>query len=332
MSLSGAAVLDRRGGAVPLDEVARAFGLQADAARPVPGGKNEHFVVDVPGGQVFLRRSHRGKLPAELRAQVRWTEALRTAGLPTLVHLPAEDGTPVHVHEDRLWTASAALPGSTPPATDPDLPALLGASAATYHRLAEGLPPPDGLPVAAPLGPQLRERLAACPPAALPPDVSDLVARVADVLDRLPGLPRAVVHGGARRGSLRVQDGRVVGVLDLDSARHDARVLDLATAVHDVGKGTGPRAERVGLDLDRVRALSTAYGAVHPLLPAELELLPPVLLARRLHRLLGRAQRVATGLPVTDNDRAKVLQEQQHLAWLGAHEAGLAAALRPALG
>ena len=109
-------------------------------------------------------------------------------------------------------------------------------------------------------------------------------------------------------------------------------MLDLATAVHDVGKGTGPRSERVGLGLDRVRALTAAYGAVHPLLSAELELLPPVLLARRLHRMLGRAQRVAAGLPVSDDDRAKVVQEQQHLAWLGAHEAGLVEALRPAAG
>lgn len=330
---SAAPVLDRRGDPVPVGAVAAAFGLRAGEVRAMPGGKNEHFVLGAGGVETYLRRSHRHKDPVVLDAQVVWTELLRDAGLPTPEFLRTADGSAVVVHDGRLWTASRGLPGTTPSPGDPDVPALLGRSTASVALLAIGLPPPPGLPQAPALSSEVRLRLAACPPDAVPDRVQDVAERLLADLDRdEAALPRGVVHGGARRASLRLDAGRVVGVLDFDSSRHDARLLDLATAVHDSAKPVGSREVAVGLELDRVEAIARAYGEVLPLEPAEERCLPAVLLARRLTRLLGRLSRIATGQPVSDNDRAKVVQEQQRLDWLVRHRYALGEALSPAAG
>jgi homoserine kinase type II len=179
---------------------------------------------------------------------------------------------------------------------------------------------------------ELRARLAAD---GLDPE---LRARAGDVVDRLtallPELPRVVVHGGARRGSLVFAGDRVVGVLDFDSAHADVRVLDLAVAVHDVGKvytRLGDEDHKVALDLDRVAGVLGAYREEVRTTPAEAEALPLLLEAKRLKRALGRINRARAGEALSDNDHAKIQLEDSRLLWLDGHRAELVAACRRAL-
>jgi homoserine kinase type II len=198
-----------------------------------------------------------------------------------------------------------------------------------YHRLVADLPAEVAEP---PALAELRERVAR-------PDVEPaLRARAVEVVGRLtallPELPRVVVHGGARRGSLLFDGERVVGVLDLDSAHPDVRVLDLAVAVHDVGKvytRLGDEDHKVALDLDRVAAVLTAYRGEVRTAPAEVEALPLLLEAKRLKRALGRINRARAGEQLSDNDHAKIHLEDNRLLWLDEHRAELVATCRRAL-
>jgi homoserine kinase type II len=198
-----------------------------------------------------------------------------------------------------------------------------------YHRLVADLPAVVAEP---PALTEVRLR-------ATRPDVDPaLQARAVAVVDRLtallPELPRVVVHGGARRGSLLFDGDRVVGVLDFDSAHADVRVLDLAVAVHDVGKvytRLGDEDHKVALDLDRVTAVLAAYRAEVRTSPAEAEALPLLLEAKRLKRALGRISRARAGERLSDNDHAKIRLEDNRLLWLDGHREDLAAACRRAL-
>ena len=130
---------------------------------------------------------------------------------------------------------------------------------ARYHLLVRDLPAGGGEP---PLFGELRKRSAEV---TVDPEVSGRAAEVVAELEALlPDLPRAVVHGGARRGSMLFRGSEVVGVLDFDSAHPDVRVLDIAVAAHDVGKvytQKGDDDHKVALDLSRVANLLEAYAA-----------------------------------------------------------------------
>jgi len=93
------------------------------------------------------------------------------------------------------------------------------------------------------------------------------------------------VHGGARRSSLLFARERGRGVLDFDSAHPDVRMLDLAVAVHDVGKvytRPGEADHKVALNLDRIADLIAAYAREVAPTSAELRALPLLFEAKRL--------------------------------------------------
>jgi homoserine kinase type II len=145
----------------------------------------------------------------------------------------------------------------------------------------------------------------------------------------LPDLPRAVVHGGARRGSMLFRGSEVVGVLDFDSAHPDVRVLDIAVAAHDVGKvytQKGDDDHKVALDLSRVANLLEAYREIGTITPAEEAALPLLMEAKRLKRALGRLRRRENGERLSGNDHAKIAQEGRRLQWLDDHRGDIAAA------
>jgi homoserine kinase type II len=111
-------------------------------------------------------------------------------------------------------------------------------------------------------------------------------------------------------------------------------VLDLATAVHDVGKiytRVGAEDHKVALDLDRVAEVLAAYrGELRPT-PAEVDALLLLLEAKRLKRGLGRRGRARAGEPLSDNDHAKIALEDNRLHWLDRHRDALVAVCREAL-
>jgi homoserine kinase type II len=253
---------------------------------------------------------------------------LRVHGLPVPETLAARDGDVVVSLGGRLYVATAALPG-TP--YDPAEPAHLrqaGRVLARYHAIAAGLPaqgPDAGRPQVLDA---VRERLTMVDDDAAP----YLVERSRLLLARLeplwPDLPRTVIHGGCRRGSLLFTGPKLTGLLDFDSARPDVRVLDLAIAVHDLGKvytALGHTDHKVALDLRRVAAFLRAYGELLSLTATEAKALPLLVAAKRAQRALARVARLTTGEPLSTNDVAKIRMETARLTWLHEHEAELIA-------
>jgi homoserine kinase type II len=92
--------------------------------------------------------------------------------------------------------------------------------------------------------------------------------------------PRVIVHGDWHPGNLLYRDGRVVAVLDFDSARHDPRVCDVANAVLQftmkMDRPDDPDTWPEGLDSRRLQRLVSGYHQklVQPLTRRELESLP----------------------------------------------------------
>ncbi|WP_369132710.1 phosphotransferase enzyme family protein [Modestobacter sp. I12A-02662] len=330
MTAATAPLLDRRGEPLPLPELADLWPLGGwQSVEPIPVGKNEHLRLTAGDGVHYLRRSHRAKPRDELVAQLQLMRELRARGFPAPEVVPTRTGADHAEISGRWWVVTRGIAGAP---FDDGSPAHLGALGQVlgrYHRLVADLPAVVTEP---PALAELRLRIAR-------PDVGPaLRARAVEVVGRLtallPELPRVVVHGGARRGSLLFDGDRVVGVLDLDSAHADVRVLDLAVAVHDVGKvytRLGDEDHKVALDLDRVTAVLTAYRAEVRTAPAEAEALPLLLEAKRLKRALGRMNRARDGEQLSDNDHAKIHLEDNRLSWLDEHRAELVATCRRAL-
>lgn len=314
---------DGKGVLLPLPGLATRWTLGGwwDVQR-VPAGKNEHWRVQSEEGTFFLRRSYRSKTSDELRFQLDLLRTLHRRGFP--VPLPElTTGGDDHVElGGRLWVLTRAIAGTPYDEQSRSHLKAFGRSLAHYHQLVQDLPAGTGEP---PLLGELRQRAL---DVVVDPSVSGRASEVVAELDALvPDLPRVVVHGGARRGSLLFDGPEVVGVLDFDSAHPDVRVLDVAVAVHDVGKvytERGADDHKVALDLSRVARLLEAYSDVGALTTAERTALPLLLEAKRLKRALGRLQRRQEGDPMSDNDHGKIAQEGRRLQWLDAHRDDLA--------
>jgi homoserine kinase type II len=330
MTSSVGTLLDRAGQELPLTELASLWPLGGwTSVSPVIGGKNEHLRVAAVDGIHYLRRSYRSKSREELVGQLRLMRLLRDRGFPAPEVVPTCSGIDHDELSGRLWIATRGVEGT--PFDDDSLVHVraLGRTLATYHRIVADQPVAMTEPA---LLMELRSRGSeqGVDPA--------LWARTAHVVERLtrllPRLPRVVVHGGARRGSLVFDGGQVAGVLDFDSAHPDVRVLDLAVAVHDVSKVFtlhGQADHKVALDLNRVTELLAAYSRDVQPTAAEVEALPLLLEAKRLKRGLGRRSRVLGREVLSDNDQAKIRLEDRRLAWLDEHWDALAAACREAL-
>lgn len=93
-------------------------------------------------------------------------------------------------------------------------------------------------------------------------------------------LPITVNHGDWHPGNLLMQAGRVVAVIDWESARPEPRVADLANAIlqfslHRVS-GTTPAEWPIAPEEELIRALATGYNLVArtPLSDREIEVIP----------------------------------------------------------
>jgi homoserine kinase type II len=323
-------LLDRAGQEFPLAELASLWPLGGwTSVTPVTGGKNEHLRVTAGNGIHYLRRSYRSKPREELTRQLHLMRLLRDRGFPAPEVVPACSGEN-HVHlAGRLWIATRAVEGTPFDDESPAHVRALGQTLARYHQIVADLP---AVVIEPAVLTELRSR---SKEEGVDPS---LRARTAHLVERLtcllPGLPRVVVHGGARRGSLVFNGDQVAGVLDFDSSHPDVRVLDLAVAVHDVSKvytSQGQEDHKVALNLNRVTDLLAAYSREVRPTAAEVEALPLLLEAKRLKRGLGRRSRVRRGEALSDNDHAKIRLEDQRLAWLDGHRDTLLAACNNAL-
>ena len=318
----------------------------------LPAGKSQHFRIATDGGEYILRRSYSSRTPREVRFEHALVTYLRAYGFPAPVFVPGVSGdTPVTVNGD-LYSASVFVKGSPYQAGNVEHLREAARALATYHRIVAsfGISPPR---LREPfLSETLRERLAAMPS---PEIISDFSARCGDrdpripdllaslpyvlgrgeaVLDRLdrlyPDLPKLVIHGGCRRGSTLFEGDRLVAMLDFDSARLDARVLDLAIALHDFGKVWGDPGSpdfKVPLDLRIVSEFLDAYREINRLEEAEIEALPTMLAARPLKRALGKYRSMIEDLQISHGHVRKAAQEVARVRWLEARQQELQAML-----
>ena len=330
MTLPAGTLLDRAGQDLPLAELAGLWPLGGwTSVSLVPGGKNEHLRVAAADGIHYLRRSYRAKPMDELVRQLGLMRLLRDRGFPAPEVVPSSAGPDYAVLSGRWWIATRGFEGDPFDGGSLAHVQALGRTLARYHRTVADLPAEVAEPAV------LTElRIRAAEPGVDPALLSRTARIVEGLSGLLPELPRVVVHGGARRGSLVFDGDQVVGVLDFDSAHQDVRVLDLAVAVHDVGKvytRDGDDGNKVALDLGRVTELLAAYSREIRPTAAELEALPLLLEAKRLKRGLGRRSRALDGEVLSNTDYEKIRLEDQRLAWLDGHRDALAVACRGAL-
>lgn len=107
-----------------------------------------------------------------------------------------------------------------------------------------------------------------------------------NVLPQLPELPHQVIHGDYHPGNVLVdpeQPDFVIGVLDFGDSVHSARVIDLAIAIAYLVPADEPV-------WPTIRPFITGYEAVIELTDLELDLLPDLIAARLVQRVLLTAR------------------------------------------
>ena len=342
---------------LPVAELVGEYALgRVESVTLLPGGKNQHHHLATAAGIFVVRRSCRSKTGAALDAEHELVAFLRRHGYPAPEAATTRDGRSWTTVGGRLYTVWAYVPGRPFSADEPGDLLAAARALATYHRLVEGFHPGAPRQHAEDLGDRLADRLgevlalggggassrAASSRVAADADAAGRRAlatlpyaveesqRTLGVLARLaPGLPPTLIHGGCRRGSLRFRGSDLAAVLDFDSARREARVVDLGIAVHDFAKRYGdPGSDdyKVALDLEVASRFLRAYAEVNRLDDAEIEVLPALLAAKRLNRSLGRFRRLLDGT-TTPGDAPKVTLEMARVRWLAAHADELRAAL-----
>jgi homoserine kinase type II len=316
----------------------------------LPAGKSQHYRITTDGGEYIVRRSNSSRTLTEVRFEHALVAHLRNSGFPAPVFVPGVRGEAPVVLNGNLYSASVFVKGSPYQAENVEHLREAARTLAKYHRIVASfglLPPRLREPF---LSETLRERLAAIPS---PETISDFSARYGDrdpripdllaslpyvlerggtvlgLLDHLyPDLPKLVIHGGCRRGSTLFRGDRLVAMLDFDSARLEARVLDLAIAFHDFGKVWGDRGSpnfKVPLDLRIVSEFLDAYEEINPLEEAEIEALPTLLAARPLKRALGKYRSMIEDLQTSQGHVRKAAQEVARVRWLEARQQELQA-------
>ncbi|MGQ0623686.1 MAG: phosphotransferase enzyme family protein [Sporichthyaceae bacterium] len=318
--------------AFPLNELMAAWPLGGwDSVLWMKAGKNDHAALSTAHGKFFIRRSYRSKTMSALRFQVELLAALRAHGFPAPVPVPGVDGDPIQVIDGRLYMVTVALPGSSftsaeacagPDAAERAVLATMGRELARFHAGVENFGVTDPEPGARDLLAGIREKLAAMDVSAAP----DLQARAVAIVARLEALeaqlPQTIMHGGFRRGSLLFTDGAVTGFLDVDSARFGPRALDLATALHDIGKvytEKGREDHKVRLDFEKMTAFINGYLETGEITALEAEAIGVMIEAKRVKRALGRCERLDAGEVLSENDHLKIDMERARLAWLDAN-------------
>jgi homoserine kinase type II len=342
---------------IPVDTLMEVYDLgQWQSVELLPAGKSKHYRITTDSGEYIVRRSHSSRTLEEVRFEHALVAHLRNNGFPAPMFIPCVSGETSVVINGYLYSASVFVQGFPYQAENVEHLREAARTLAKYHRIVAsfGSPPPRSREPF--LSETLRERLAAMPSSEIISDFSarygDRDPRIPDLLASLPYvlesgeavlgllerlyqvLPRLVIHGGCRRGSTLFEGDRLVAMLDFDSARLEARVLDLAIAFHDFGKVWGEPGSpgfKVPLDLRIVSEFLGAYQEINPLEEAEIEALPTLLAARPLKRALGKYRSMIEEARVSQGHVRKSAQEVARVRWLKAHGQELRTVLWSAL-
>jgi len=242
------------------------------------GSSNALFQLSSPQGSVVLRRLARA--PESVARQHALVRQLASEGFPAVPPLESQAGNTLLAHGDATYVLYPLVPGRHPKPGDPHAAAVAGRALARLHALTSHRRHPAPNP-----RPPMRERflssagrfgarvdavLADASLAAAHADARWLGQRVQALAGALEApayerLPSAVIHGDFNAENLILDGPSLVAVLDFDLATEDARVADLAVALHYLA-----REDRRGSIAARAAGrLLSAYEEISPLNVAE---------------------------------------------------------------
>ncbi len=261
-----------------------------------------------------LLRSHE-----ETERQHELLTYLADRGFPAVPPFRTRSGETVVAIDERTFAVYPFVAGERPGAGDTVTASSVGWAAARLHALT------GAYPYAAP-NPRspARDRFLASssgwfkhaegaltdPQLALAHDdvrwLTDAIAQIAEDLRRTAAqLPSAIVHGDVRADNLLLRDGSLVAVLDFDLATRDARVADLAVAIHFLYRA---RTRTVGSSsaASGVERLVAAYEEGSPLSSAERAALPGLVEAKAARRSMRMLRHVTKS---RSEERAALLEK-----------------------
>ncbi len=231
----------------------------------LPRGKSDHYRLIAGSGEYAVWRSQRSKTSTDMRFEHELVAHLRDSSFSAPVMVSTVSGDTHAAVDGDLYSVSVFVDGSGYEAGNAEHLRESAHALAEYHGISASFRPLSSRSQERFLNEILRERLTEMPPPEAIFDFADAYAdhdsRIPDLLESLPHalekseavlglldraypeLPLLTIHGGCRRSSVRFSGGRLIIMLDFDSAHYEARVLDLAIALHDptgAGRSRGP--------------------------------------------------------------------------------------------
>ncbi len=212
---------------------------------------------------------------------------LATCGIPVAVPFLSDAGSCFVPYQDHLYSLSPYLPAHTRVGEKHGFAneSIGRAIGALHHALASYEGEIDSwhlqlLPlVLEQVIPRLLNEGKVQEPARLEQTLSDCEGTMRQAYTNLP---EQYIHGDCHTGNLLVQDGQVVGFIDLDHLPWGPRIYDLGYLLADQIKWFTQNREQTSRWLQHFPAILTGYEQVTRLAKSETEALWPVLLAVQL--------------------------------------------------
>jgi len=272
--------------------VERHWGITPARVNRVDTERDDTFRVETAEGSYALKIAHPADDPAAIDLQtsaIEWA-AERDPSLPVPRPIATVDGTRHPVVEGRIVRLFPWMPGQSLRAgiwdAAPERP-LLHSVGATQARLTAALAgfrhPAESRALAWDVA-RLPELVGLTDALDDPIPIAAVLDRhLAEIAPRLATLPQQLIHNDGNLDNLLVDDRatRVVAVLDFGDAVRTARVLDLAVVASYLLPADDQYAASDVLD-----GLIAGWESVLPLDPDERALLPRLVIARLVQRML----------------------------------------------
>ncbi len=297
--------------------------------RSTHGRNNDTYFVRAREGEYVLRVYRNASEPGRVRDEHDLLGRLAMAELPFQTPMPlrTREGDTLAVLETLEGARLAALfnriPGA-PAELNTTNARLAGAALARVDAALAGL----HLPVHQP--PTLRDvhELVPDPYAiddlGLDPKRADhvgtLFERVEAAHDALASsLPRQIIHNDFAFPNVLVEDDRVTGLVDFESAGPDVRAADLAAALYVTSvRASAEERWRV------LEALATGYRRTLPLDPLEVAAMPELMVRRSAIGLIHWIGRWRAGIADRSEPLERVDRSRAFLTWIDENAARLA--------
>ncbi len=257
---------------LPLEDARRigaVYGLEiAEVDALAAGSVNSNFRLSTVGGRAFF-----GRIYEEQGARGAWSEAelshaLAEAGVPTPAPLELVEGGYIAEHAGKPVAIYPWIDGTILCQTRVDAAAAAAVGAALAHMHGSGVRVAgEGRFRVADVEARLAriEREAPADLAVAVPLIRERLEHYAPLRDR--DLPQGLIHGDLFRDNVLWSGGRILALIDFESAARGAYAYDVMATLLAWCYGDG-------FEPELVRALLSGYHAVRPLEKRELDALP----------------------------------------------------------